>query len=202
SQLRSPVLDDVGRLRVAHKVEGRLQHIEELIESMLTFIRGGDGALGEFDVAGLMSELKTTLAPALADKGGTMMMMSDVPASLTLVGARNDLLSVLIAIAENAIGLIDVPAIAVRVEADDRFVDIFVADNGPGIPREIESRLFDPFFSTRANGTGLGLAIAAVTARNHGGDLTVQANEYGGATFRLRLARYGAEDVAASRPLH
>ena len=48
-----------------------------------------------------------------------------------------------------------------------------VADTGKGIAPEQQQRLFEPFFTTRAEGTGLGLAIARGVARAHGGDIVV-----------------------------
>ncbi len=63
-----------------------------------------------------------------------------------------------------------------------------VADDGPGVPAHLRSRLFDAFFTTKApgKGTGLGLAISAETARRHGGTLALLPTEVG-ATFQLRL---------------
>jgi signal transduction histidine kinase len=45
-----------------------------------------------------------------------------------------------------------------------------VCDNGPGVPAEVEPRLFEPFVSTRADGVGLGLALVREIARAHGGN--------------------------------
>ncbi len=50
---------------------------------------------------------------------------------------------------------------------------IHIRDNGPGIPQEYLSDLFDPFVTHKANGTGLGLGIARTIAEQHGGTLTV-----------------------------
>src|SRR5690606_5284625 len=62
-----------------------------------------------------------------------------------------------------------------------------VCDNGPGIPAERQGRLFEPFFTTRAEGTGLGLAIARGVARGHGGDVTLESKPGNGSTFTLFL---------------
>src|SRR5437016_4988419 len=62
-----------------------------------------------------------------------------------------------------------------------------VEDTGPGIPEEIRTRIFEPFFSTKGEkGNGLGLWISSEIARSHGGELTAHAGERG-ALFRLAL---------------
>jgi two-component system sensor histidine kinase FlrB len=65
-----------------------------------------------------------------------------------------------------------------------RFV---VRDTGAGIAAELQERLFEPFFTTRADGTGLGLAIARGVARAHGGDILLRSTPGQGATFTLSL---------------
>ncbi|WP_138223276.1 sensor histidine kinase [Nibricoccus aquaticus] len=62
-----------------------------------------------------------------------------------------------------------------------------VADQGPGIPPEIQTRLFEPGRSTRPGGTGLGLAISHLLARQLGGELALAHSSPNGATFQLRL---------------
>ncbi len=73
-----------------------------------------------------------------------------------------------------------------RDKADSALVIAF-SDNGPGIPKEIEHRLFQSFVTSgKKGGTGLGLAIVKKIAEEHGGTITVQSSSRG-ATFRLRL---------------
>src|SRR6476660_4424135 len=62
-----------------------------------------------------------------------------------------------------------------------------VEDDGKGIPPDVQQRLFDPFFSTKANGTGLGLSIAARIAEQHGGALQYQTQLNRGTTFGIIL---------------
>ena len=70
--------------------------------------------------------------------------------------------------------------------AADRVV-IDVADDGPGIEPEVLPRIFDPFFSTKKHGSGLGLALTQEIVREHGGEITVQAELRRGATFSISL---------------
>jgi two-component system, NtrC family, sensor histidine kinase PilS len=70
---------------------------------------------------------------------------------------------------------------------DDDEVWIRVADDGPGIPRELLARVFEPMFTTKAHGSGLGLAIVQRVADAHGGRIDVGSAAAGGAEFVLRL---------------
>jgi len=68
-------------------------------------------------------------------------------------------------------------------------ISIAFRDNGPGIPAENTSRVFDSFFTTRSDGTGLGMAIAQRIVRAHGGDICVNADIQSGAEFIVTLPR-------------
>jgi two-component system sensor histidine kinase HydH len=60
-------------------------------------------------------------------------------------------------------------------------------DNGPGIPAENLSRIFDPYFTTRSGGTGLGLSMVKNIILLHGGTIEAASPEGEGATFVIRL---------------
>src|SRR6185437_9792682 len=66
-------------------------------------------------------------------------------------------------------------------------VIIDIADQGKGIPPEVQKRLFDPFFTTKEAGTGLGLPIAARIVEKHGGTIQYQTQMNHGTTFSIVL---------------
>jgi PAS domain S-box-containing protein len=74
---------------------------------------------------------------------------------------------------------------AVRVERD--YVHVRVMDTGPGISDEIQERIFNPFFTTKAAGLGLGLSISQTIVSEHGGLLSVVSQPGKGTTFTLDL---------------
>ena len=75
---------------------------------------------------------------------------------------------------------------------ESTLVKLMVSDNGPGIPKELRERIFQPFEqapSHKHQGTGLGLSICKMIVDNHGGDIGVTENEDGtGSTFWFTLA--------------
>ena len=77
--------------------------------------------------------------------------------------------------------------IKVARDKDTRDLVVSFSDTGPGIPKEIEHRLFQSFVtSSKKGGTGLGLAIVKKIAEEHGGSITVTSSRRG-ASFKLRI---------------
>jgi two-component system NtrC family sensor kinase len=74
-------------------------------------------------------------------------------------------------------------------DPDRDSVVLEVNDDGPGVPHEVQPKVFDPFFTTKVvgKGTGLGLTVAYAIAQEHGGRITVESPEKGGASFFLEL---------------
>lgn len=68
-----------------------------------------------------------------------------------------------------------------------RFYTIEISDNGPGIPKEIVSKIFEPFYTTKSKGTGLGLAITHRIVEGHLGEIKVSSEEKKGTTFLIKL---------------
>jgi PAS domain S-box-containing protein len=80
--------------------------------------------------------------------------------------------------------------IRISTHLDGEWVEIRIADDGPGIPEAIRTRVFDPFFTTKevGHGTGQGLAIArSVIVDKHDGELRFETEEGRGTTFIARL---------------
>jgi signal transduction histidine kinase len=78
--------------------------------------------------------------------------------------------------------------ISVRLCPEGKGVRLEVADNGSGIPAEVQARIFDPFFTTRTEGgTGLGLAISRKIVEEMGGRISVESQVGFGARFAVTL---------------
>ncbi len=87
---------------------------------------------------------------------------------------------------------------AVGLAVDGADLVFTFADSGPGIPPEIEGRLFDPFVTSgKQGGTGLGLAIVKKIVEDHGGRVACRSSPGSGTTFELRLPRERRNDPPA-----
>ncbi len=71
--------------------------------------------------------------------------------------------------------------------AQGRYIELRVADNGPGISESLLDRIFEPYVTDKAKGTGLGLAIAKRIVEEHGGVISASNRPEGGAQFVIRL---------------
>ena len=78
------------------------------------------------------------------------------------------------------------PSVVVRVERHGGTAQVRVADNGPGVPEGLRTRLFEPFVTGKPSGVGIGLALSRRIARAHGGDLVLE-HAGPGAAFLLTL---------------
>jgi two-component system NtrC family sensor kinase len=75
--------------------------------------------------------------------------------------------------------------IVMRIRSLSGQVFIEVKDSGLGISRDIQDRLYEPFFSTKAQGTGLGLSMVKQIVDGHDGSIEVESQNPTGTTFRL-----------------
>jgi two-component system nitrogen regulation sensor histidine kinase NtrY len=82
--------------------------------------------------------------------------------------------------------------VEVRSHAEAREAVVLVLDRGPGLSPEVRDRLFEPYVSTKRRGSGLGLSLVRDIAAQHGGTITLEDREGGGARARLALPRADA----------
>lgn len=185
--LKQPELAPADRARVADRAIERLRYLERLIRDMLLFARGDSLGRQRFGICDLAGELVHTLEP-LARARQIAFTSTCECGDATLLGDRKALGGAITNLLENAIQATE-PGGAVDLNArlDGDAVYFHIRDNGRGIEPAHQARLFDPFFTTRADGTGLGLAIARGVARAHGGEIAVESSPGKGALFILSL---------------
>lgn len=182
-------LADTDRIRFADKALARLKHLERLIQDMLLFVRGGSMVEEVVLVAGLLAELTQTIEPQLHHHD-IAFVMTDNAAGATLAGSHKSLSGALLNLLENAMQACTAGG-EVRLEAQDvgDSVLLSVSDSGRGMDAATQDRLFQPFFTTRAEGTGLGLAIVRGVVEAHGGTIEVKSEPGKGSKFSVWLPK-------------
>ena len=179
ANLENPELPEPMRISIAQKAVARLKHLERLIQEMLLFARGEVLGREEILVAELLQELRQTIEP-LARASDVEFRVEEAMSNLPLQGNRKAIAGALTNLLENALqaashstdsmsGSAGEVILAVRRDGDA--LAFSIRDNGLGMTAAVTARLFEPFFTTRAEGTGLGLAIARGVARAHGGNI-------------------------------
>ena len=75
----------------------------------------------------------------------------------------------------------------IRTARQGEFIQISISDHGHGIPLELQSQLFSPFFTTKSQGMGLGLSISRSIIETHQGQMLLVSSSKNGTTFEIRL---------------
>lgn len=194
--LTRPRLDDADRIRFATKAMARLQYLERLIADMLAFVKGAHGVRSRFPVHALLHDvMQVTEAQAAAQ--GVRLILDDQVGDLELEADRQALSGALTSLLENALQA-SRPGFSVRLVAHANagpFVVFQVEDEGEGIAEAARARLFEPFYTTRAEGSGLGLAIVKQTADAHGGWVEVDSSPGAGSRFTLYIPQHPGVDA-------
>jgi two-component system sensor histidine kinase FlrB len=187
ANLRQAELSLADRDRLADRAIERLRHLERLIRDMLLFARGDSLGRQCFEACELIREIAHTLEPLA--RGRNIDFGADCDCGdLRLYGDRKALGGAVTNLLDNAFNASgEGGRVSVSVIRNGDRLEFRVADSGPGIEPALQQRLFEPFYTTRAEGTGLGLAIARGVARGHGGDIAVASRPGEGAVFTLIL---------------
>jgi two-component system sensor histidine kinase FlrB len=188
SMLRRPDLPAERREQICDRLADRLRHTETLIDSTLTFLRGERPAYAAVNVQDLLADARR-LVQAQVEAAGAALAVTPVDRSLVVDGAQEELAGALANLVSNAVenGGAGVEIALWAGATDARTLQLRVYDTGPGIPEAHLDKVFDPFFTTRAQGTGLGLAVVARTVADHGGTVVAANRPGGGAEFTLEL---------------
>ncbi len=165
--------------------ESAIDSAQNLALQLLTFAKGGDPikcvislkkdlvSFAEFTLRGSNIQLETDVAddllPVEADKGQIGQVISNL-----LINARQ---------AMEQGGRVILKA----ENEDDEWIRITIRDHGPGIPTDIQEKIFDPYFTTKSSGSGLGLSSCYSIVRKHGGSITLDSIPGKGASFIIRL---------------
>jgi two-component system, LuxR family, sensor kinase FixL len=147
-------------------------HIEEIVEEALSLFAV------ELRIAGITVDVSFSVAPP------------------PIQADRVQIQQVLINLLSNAVEAMETSPpgarkIAIGISECDAAVETAVCDRGVGLPPDSETKMFEPFVSSKREGLGMGLSIARTIVETHGGRLWATSNSEGGATFHFTLPLAG-----------
>jgi signal transduction histidine kinase len=201
--LRTPItamrinIEFVEDAELRDRLQKNLDELQDLTEAVLSAARGAGGEpRRHVDLAALVE----SVCADLDDLGEPVTWAGHQPAPLYC--RSNEILRAVRNLIENAVAYGKKAEVAIE-EFPDAY-EIVVDDEGPGIPEDDRSRVFEPFVRLESSrneetgGSGLGLALVKAIAEGHGGAVVLEDRPQGGLRARLRLPR-GPEHQRADK---
>ncbi|MCW5827816.1 MAG: PAS domain S-box protein [Deltaproteobacteria bacterium] len=176
---------DSRERKIVGEIIARIEALNGRVHDMLTFARPRSPVLAPVPVPELVQEtVRLVTKDPVFGKVSMTTALADLKVKADAELAREALLNLLLNAAQ---AMPQGGSIDIRCEPASDICRLHITDNGPGIPPELASRVFEPFITTKHKGTGLGLAIARRTIREQGGDIECQTRPGQGTTFILTL---------------
>lgn len=189
---------DSGRLeptalrQAAEEIASESERAAGVLGGIRAFARKRDRVREAHDPAALVREASRLFAGMLQGVPGVMLRQGDEVAGLQVWVDPLQVQQVLLNLfknawdAQQAVGC-DLP-IEVSLSRDGERCSVAVRDHGPGLPPELQARLFEAFFTTKPEGLGLGLSICKTIIEAHGGGIAAAAADPGpGLVIRFTL---------------
>lgn len=173
--------------RQAEVIDKELGRMERVVRDFLDFARPAEPDTEMVDVDAFLAELAEFVRPEMESRHVELNSVEGEGGRARIDAAQ--MRQVLLNLVRNAAEACAKQGGRVTLSARGAGgkLRIAVADNGAGIPKAFQGRLFEPFFSKKHGGTGLGLPIARTIVRKHGGELSFETREGLGSTFFIEL---------------
>lgn len=164
-----------------------LERLMKTMQRMLDFYRPGSTKMDQVDVLELLKHVISLTSQQMGQRH--IEMSTELPDTLPLIFAVNSQIQqIFFNLILNAFDVMPGGGnLFIRARGLENGVEIEFEDTGPGIPDELRSNIFEPFFSTKDGGTGLGLTVSYNIVTAHGGTLDIVKGNGQGACFRLFL---------------
>jgi signal transduction histidine kinase len=187
----------------ARVIVEQTKRMTRIIEEILSFTRVQPRNVARIDLVSVVRKAFALCAHS-GKKYNTRLQLRAPPTPIEIDGDSDKVLQIMVNLLIN--GMQAMPeggplAVTVRIElrapdddpegAPRSYARVDVTDSGVGIPEQLLSKVFEPFFSTKgaAGGTGLGLSVAQGIAREHEGWISVESQQGTGSTFKVHLPR-------------
>jgi signal transduction histidine kinase len=181
-------VDDERLVEPCELAQREIERLTQLLNDFLAFARPPELMPEDRDVAQVVSGVVELERITAEQRGADLTYNTTQPRLIAHVdgGKIHQLVLNLVRNAIEAVG--EGGHVGVSLDADEAAVRIAVSDDGPGIPEDIRSRIYEPFFSTKAGGTGLGMSIVHSLVALHGGSIDVQSSP-SGTRFDVQIPR-------------
>jgi signal transduction histidine kinase len=178
--------DRRARQRV-ERLKREVQRLHDILENFLRFARVQELKLSSTNLNTLVEELCDFYEPQASTLGIVVRthFAPDLPLLVLDEALFKQAVLNLMLNAEHAMPKGGELILTTRCETHSVVLDVI--DTGVGMSEEIRSKVFDPFFSTRANGSGLGLPTTRKIVEAHGGSIDIQSVPGKGTRFSIRL---------------
>ena len=172
-----------------HNIQVASERIANLVKSLKSYSRHDNNQLEMIDLRDGIKDTILVLSNRLKYLD-VELQLDDIPETCGNVGELNQVWTNIIVNACDVLNDGEKLKIKTRSEGDHKIV-VEISDHGPGIPKELIERIFEPNFTTKNQGAkfglGLGLAISNEIIRQHGGFIRATNKEKGGAKFEIIL---------------
>lgn len=183
---------------VLSRAQNDCTRLNELMESVLAYSRPIGEKLDNIDLSSLIQHLMDRWHPRMSKVNVNPYFESEEKLPPVFGNARA-LEQVFINLISNAIdamskdgGTLAIKLVKGMAIGGQEQVEVTVSDNGPGIPEEIQKRLFEPFVTNKPRGTGLGLAVSKKIITEHHGSIQVKSFP-GGTIFHVIIPASNGE---------
>jgi signal transduction histidine kinase len=184
---------------VADLAEGA-DRIRQIIRNLRSFSRLDEAELKEASIQeGIESTIKILNQYYGRDKIQPHCQFDDIPPVVCYPGKLNQVWMNLLSNAAQAVANVPDPQVSIRAELDGEWVIVSIADNGTGIKPQDQSKIFEPFYTTKpvGQGTGLGLSICHSIIERHGGNIWFESTPGKGTTFKVKIPLRAEPEPAA-----
>ncbi len=190
---------DPGDAEKLRRIRDAGERIQRLARDLITYARPGADHPEPLDVGVLLDQAARMCDPALREARARV-LLETAPAP-TILGGRAGLLQVFVNLVTNAAQALPPEGGTVTLSLSTQGEDVVarVADDGKGMPPEVQARIFEPFFSTKEGGRGVGLGLSIVQGivTRHGGTIDVTSTPGKGTTFAVRLPLRAPADLGS-----
>ncbi len=185
---------DSGTLKRVEKISNAAERCAKIVKTFLAMARQQPAKMESTDINAVISTAVDVAG--YGSKGESFEIACDLANDLPeIVVDADQITQVIINLIINAEHAISATGKGDRITVSTRqnklgdSVEIFVTDNGPGIPQNIMARIFEPFFTTKdvGDGTGIGLAFCHRIIHSHGGQIWVDSDWQDGSRFGISL---------------